>query len=296
MKLKKASLIILFVCLFCCVIYLVYYKSYTNVIATSIGEKRFINKDIVEVIPKDMELKAPIYPKRSKYIMYCNLDGDKEKEVIMTFRKKDNKNIGGIIILKRYGDTWKEILKEFGKNKIIYEVTFADIDGDNTDELLVGYSTGILEKNKLNIYKYDEKKQILNLIGDYEYSKLDIKTIINKNDNSETKKIALWKKIDEDIYVVNLLKYHNNNLIEAKEEYPNYFPRVVDYYRGKLRSKENKNSATMWYYFIDAQVKSNKYKEALNSIYEVKKIKPKGYENKKDMFNELEKYIVESFQ
>nr|WP_307897693.1 PliI family lysozyme inhibitor of I-type lysozyme [Clostridium botulinum] len=77
----------------------------------------------------------------------------------MTFRKKDNKNIGGIIILKRYGDTWKEILKEFGKNKIIYEVTFADIDGDNTDELLVGYSTGILEKNKLNIYKYDEKNK-----------------------------------------------------------------------------------------------------------------------------------------
>nr|WP_307897694.1 hypothetical protein [Clostridium botulinum] len=80
MKLKKASLILLFVCLFCCVTYLVYYKSYTNVIATSIGEKRFINKDIVEVIPKDMELKAPIYPKRSKYIMYCNLDGDKEKK------------------------------------------------------------------------------------------------------------------------------------------------------------------------------------------------------------------------
>ncbi|AEB77154.1 hypothetical protein [Clostridium botulinum] len=296
MKIKKTSLLILFICLFCGVTYFIYCKNSIKTITTSIGEKKSINKNVLKSIPKDMELQAPIYPKRAKHIMYCNLDGDKEKEVIMTFRKKDNKNIGGIMVFKREGDTWKEILNESGKNKIVYEVTFADIDGDNNDELLVGYSTGILERNKLNIYKYDKKKQILNVIGDYEYSKLDIKSIINKSNNSEQKKIALWKKIDEDIYLVNLLKYHNNNLIEAKEEYPDYFPKVVDYYRGKLRNKENKNSATMWYYFIDAQIKSNKYKEALNSIYEVKKIKPNGYENKKDMFNELEKYIVESFQ
>ncbi|KGM94771.1 hypothetical protein FDC62_13500 [Clostridium botulinum] len=296
MKVKKISLLVLFMCLFSGVTYFIYCKNSTNTVATSIAEKRAINKNVLKSVPKDMKLQAPIYPKRAKHIMYCNLNGDKEKEVIMTFIKKDNKNIGGIMVLKRDGDIWKEILKESGKNKIVYEVTFADIDGDNNDELLVGYSTGILEKNKLNIYKYDKKKQILNVIGNYEYSKLDIKSIINKSNNSEQKKMALWKKIDEDIYVVNLLKYHNNTLIEAKEEYPNYFPKVVDYYRGKLRNKENKNSATMWYYFIDAQIKSNKYKDALNSIYEVKKIKPNGYENKEDMFNELEKYIVESFQ
>ncbi|KGM96515.1 hypothetical protein Z968_06310 [Clostridium novyi A str. 4552] len=254
------------------------------------------NKNIEKYIPSGSELKKPIYPKRAKYIMYDDLYGDKEKEVIITLKDKNDKNTGGFIVLKKDGNSFKEVFKEYGKNKNIYEVTFADLDGDNKDELLVGFSTEEPSKNILKIYKYIEKDDKLKEVASHKYSKLDVKLMESDNRNSDKKKIAIWNKLDGDVYLVNVLKYDNNKLIESKEDYPYYFDKVVSYYKSKLRKNNNKNSATMWYYLVDAQIKANKQKEALNSIYEVKKIKPKGYENMEDMFKKLEKSIVDNFK
>ncbi|EDS76345.1 hypothetical protein [Clostridium massiliodielmoense] len=254
------------------------------------------NKSIEKYIPAGSELKKPMYPKRAKYIMYDDLYGDKEKEVIITLKDKNDKNTGGFIVLKKDGSSFKEVFKEYGENKNIYEVTFADLDGDNKDELLVGFSTEEPSKNILKIYKYSEKDDKLKEVASHNYSKLDVKLMESDNRNSDKKKIAIWNKLDGDVYLVNVLKYDDNKLIESKEDYPYYFDKVVKYYKLKLRKNNNKNSATMWYYLVDAQIKANKQKEALNSIYEVKKIKPKGYENMEDMFKKLEKSIVDNFK
>lgn len=280
-----------------CLVLLLLYCTNKVKVKESVEATTFnFNKNIERYIPEDTELKKPMYPKKAKYIMYDDLFGDKEKEVVITLKDKKDKNTGGFIVLKKYGDSYKEVFKEYGKNKNVYEVTFADLDGDNKDELLVGFSTGEPLKNILKVYKYNEKENKLKEIDSYRYSKLDVKLMEKDNRKSDIKKIAIWNNLDGDVYIVNVLKYDKGKLVESKEDYPHYFNKVVSYYKSKLRKNNNKNSATMWYYLVDAQIKANKQKEALNSIYEVKKIKPNGYENMEEMFKALEKSIVDNFK
>jgi hypothetical protein len=253
-------------------------------------------EDIVyKFMPKDMELYSVIKAKKDKAIKYKDLDGDKEKEILFTFKSTKNDNAGGIIVLKKYGEEWKEILMDYGEGRLVYDIYGADINGDNKDEILIGSFIGSEEGNDLRIYKFNDDCK-LQLVGEEGYHKILIRDMPNTEGRCDGRdEIALWQKANGDAYVVKVLRFNDKELVEARDVYPYYFKKVVDYYKFKLKKDYNKNNALMWYYLIDAQLKANSPKEALNSIYEVKKISPDGYGNMKKMFDKLEKQAIGSF-
>jgi len=274
------------------------YNSLTNTTAKTIAmttKSKYVEDIVYKFMPKDMELYSAIKSKRNNTIKYKDLDGDKEKEILFTFKSIKNDNVGGIIVLKEDGGEWKEILRDYGEGRLVYDIYYADINGDNKDELLIGSFIGYKEGNDLRIYKFNDDCK-LQLIGEEGYHKILIKDMPNTQGRCDGRdEIALWQKANGDAYVVKVLRFNDGGLVEARDVYPYYFKKVVDYYKFNLKKDYNKNNALMWYYFIDAQLKANNPKEALNSIYEVKKLCPEGYGNMKKMFDRLEKQAIGSY-
>lgn len=270
-------------------------KPVITMIASKKGESI---KDIVaDFLPKNMELSPSMKPKRAKSIIYKDLDGDKEKEILFTFKSIKEDSTGGLIVLKKEKEEWKEVLKDFGKGRLVYNIYYEDIDGDNKDELLVGSFIGISEGNDLKIYKFDEDDLKFKLIGEEGYHKILIRDMPDSEGKCDRKlELAIWQKATGYVYAIKVLRYDGERLVEARDVYPYYFSRIVDYYKSELKKEYNKNNVLMWYYLVDAQLKSDKPKEALNTIHEVKKNCPNGYEKMKKMFYKLEKKAIGSFK
>ncbi|QGU93810.1 hypothetical protein GOM49_00555 [Clostridium bovifaecis] len=258
-------------------------------------------KDIVaDFLPENMELSPFMMSKRAKSIIYKDLDGDKEKEILFTFKSVKEDNTGGLIILKKEKkekEEWKEVLRDFGKGRLVCNIYYEDIDGDNKDELLLGSFIGASEGNDLKVYKFNEDDFEFELIGEEGYHKILIRDMPDSEGKCDGKsEIAIWQRATGDVYAIKVLRYGEERLVEARDVYPYYFSRVVDYYKSELKKDYNKNNALMWYYLVDAQLKSNKPKEALNTIHEVKKNRPDGYDKMKKMFYKLEKQAISSFK
>lgn len=254
-------------------------------------------EDIVkEFLPKGMKLLAPTYSKRAKSIMKKDIDGDGNKEILFTFKsEKDNK--GGIIVLKEKNNAWKKVLESYGDGKVVYRIDFQDLDGDRNKDLLVSNFVGASAGNVLNAYIYDKNVDKFKLIGTEEYHKIYMKDMPNDKGKSDGKiEIALWNKYTGEAYEVKVLKYDGKKLVPAKEVYPYYYNKVIDYYKSKLRKDDYKNSAVMWYFLADAQVKANKPKEALDSIEKIKKLNIKEYSNLSTKFSKLKKQAEEDFK
>jgi hypothetical protein len=163
--------------------------------------------------------------------------------------------------------------------------------------LLVSNFVGASAGNVLNAYIYDKNVDKFKLIGTEEYHKIYMKDMPNDKGKSDGKiEIALWNKYTGEAYEVKVLKYDGKKLVPAKEVYPYYYNKVIDYYKSKLRKDDYKNSAVMWYFLADAQVKANKPKEALDSIEKIKKLNIKEYSNLSTKFSKLQKQAEEDFK
>lgn len=265
--------------------------------SVNLKDSEEVESVIQKFIPKEMQLSPAIDSKRGKAIIRRDIDKDGEKEIVFTFESLKERNKCGIIVLKKEKDSWKEILKDYDNNNCVYKVYFKDIDGDKIDELLVSYSSGKEEEKSLKVYKFDDKKTVLKLIGEEKYDKIYMKDMPNCTGKCDKKiEIALWNKDIGDAYEVKVIRYNGKKFVKAEDVYSHYYGQVIDYYRYKLRKKENKDSALMWYYLIDAQMKAGKSKEALSSIYDAKRLNLEGYEKVKDRIDKLEKKALESFK
>ncbi|MCY6370283.1 hypothetical protein [Clostridium ganghwense] len=250
-----------------------------------------------EFLPKGMEFSAPMYPKRAKSIIKKDIDGDGNKEILFTFKSKEDKYIGGIIVLKEKNHQWKKILQSYGEGKSIYRIDLKDLDGDKNDELLVSTFAGVSVGNALNIYKYDNNTDNFKLVVKDGYHKIYMNDMPNDKGRADGRvELALWKKITGDVYKVDVLKFDGKKLVPAKEVYSYYYNKVIDYYKSKLRKDDYKNSALMWYYLADAQVKAKKPEDALSSIEKIKILNPQGYSTLSDKFDKLQKDAMSYFK
>lgn len=255
-------------------------------------------EDVVkEFLPKGMKLSEPTCSKRAKSIVKKDIDGDGNKEILFTFKSEKDNNKGGIIVLKEKNNVWKKVLESYGDGKVVYRIDFQDLDGDRNKDLLVSNFVGVSAGNVLNIYIYDKNVDKFKLIGTEEYHKMYMKDMPDDKGKSDGKiEIALWNKYTGEAYEVKILKYDGKKLVPAKEVYPYYYNKVIDYYKSKLRKDDYKNSAVMWYFLADAQVKANKPKEALDSIEKIKKLNTKEYSNLSTKFSKLQKLAEEGFK
>lgn len=256
-----------------------------------------VEEVVKEFLPKGMKLSAPTYSKRVKSIMKKDIDGDGNKEILFTFKSEKDNNKGGIIVLKEKNNAWKKVLESYGDGKVVYRIDFQDLDGDRNKDLLVSNFVGTSAGNVLNVYIYDKNVDKVKLRGTEEYHKIYMKDMPDDKGICDGRvEIALWNKYTGEAYEVRVLKYDGKKLVPHKEVYPYYYNKVIDYYKSKLRKDDYKNSAIMWYFLADAQVKANKPKEALDSIEKIKKLNTKEYSNLSTKFSKLQKQAEEDFK
>lgn len=144
-------------------------------------------------------------------------------------------------------------------------ICIGDLDGDKALEIVIGYKwQGGAIWSQLNIIQWTPQGYKNLLKNDIYYSKIQVEDMKDINGRDGIYEIALWVHDTGEAYKVEVYRFKNGELIPAKDVYTYYFPRVVAYY--KERVKEMPDAAFYWYYLADAQFKAAMYEDALISI------------------------------
>ncbi len=115
------------------------------------GESSLLQKAFEESV-SDVEgiiMKTPISGQnRSSYLFY-DLDKDGIQEALVFYMNPIEEPYTYVSVFKSYDNEWKNISKIKGKSEEIYEVNFADINGDDISEIFLSW-TGITNSDKVN--------------------------------------------------------------------------------------------------------------------------------------------------
>lgn len=95
---------------------------------------------------------------RGKYqngIIYKDIDGDEDEEIIISYRDHEQGDSANIYILKKNGAGLSPMIKISGAGTGIDMLSFADFNGDGLSELVVGYISTYDDSTTLYIYELD---------------------------------------------------------------------------------------------------------------------------------------------
>ena len=85
-------------------------------------------------------MKTPISGQNRSSYLFFDLEKDGEQEAIVFYSNPIEDNFASASIFKFVNNEWKNISKIKGKSEEIYEVNFADINGDGTLEILLSWT------------------------------------------------------------------------------------------------------------------------------------------------------------
>jgi hypothetical protein len=211
---------------------------------------------IKKLLPGNTSLSVPNEPVGMDSVIQADFNNDGINEAVAFYKSKSTANQAGAIILQKKLNEWKPLTTFSG---IGYEISWGsatDITGDGIPELLLGWKIGVTAGNVLDIYQWK----------DHQFSKLqqlnfhEIELISAKN----SYRLALWKRLFEDVYQVDVLKWNKNALVSDKELYPSYFAKVSGYYQ--QRTEAVPDAAYYWYYLAESLQKAEQYEPALQAV------------------------------
>ncbi len=156
------------------------------------GNKAEIQKLIDKQTSGNYTLK---YPKnglnRSSIVMH-DIDNDEEEEAIAFYSDNEGECVHALFVECTDGD-YSVINDVKFEASGVDRVDFADIDGDKTHEILIGYSSSTSSQNTLNLFFYD--KEITKLDATYGYSSL----VTGDFNNDKTEDVLLISLFSGDI-------------------------------------------------------------------------------------------------
>ncbi len=207
-----------------------------------------------------------------------------ESEKIIVFYRWQEENY--IILLERFCNQWSIIDNIKGKGYGVSYFKIAPITDNGINNLIVGWRRGSMwsELDILQFTSYGFTRVIEE--GIY-YSKIEVENMKNKKNVKDKNEIALWLHDTKEAYKIEIYRWNLGKLVKAEDVYPYYFKRVIEFYKKKV--KEDDNFSVYWYYLVDAQIKGNKYEDALESINRALKF-TKPYPSKKELLK-LKDYI-----
>lgn len=91
-------------------------------------------------------MKTPLSGQYRSSYLFFDLENDGEQEAIVFYSNPIVDSFACASVFKKTNGEWKNISKIKGKNEEIYEVNFADINGDNVTEIIISW-TGIADDN-----------------------------------------------------------------------------------------------------------------------------------------------------
>ncbi len=125
------------------------------------GNKADIQKLIDKQTSGNYTLKYPKNGSIRSSIILHNLDDDVEEEAIAFYSDKEGDHIHALFC-ENDDDEYIVLDDIILEASNVDRIDFADINGDDTYEILIGYSTSTSSQNILNIYSYNKKIKKLN--------------------------------------------------------------------------------------------------------------------------------------
>lgn len=118
------------------------------------GDEAEIENLISLAAPNGYTLKYPKSGNHRSAIVMNDLDGDETKEAIAFFREKDNLTGVHMLVMYKSKDEWHVSSDFETETADVDSVEFADLDGGDNMEILVGYATYTPNINFLSCYRY----------------------------------------------------------------------------------------------------------------------------------------------
>lgn len=191
----------------------------------AMGDEAEIEQLISETAKNGYTLK---YPKNGNYrsaIIMADLNGDENKEAIAFFRSNDDTTKIHMLVMYSDKNSWKLSSDNITEATDIDSVDFADVDGNETPEIIVGYTTYTPNINRLCCYSYSKAK-ISEIQSGHNYSSFYSGDFDNDG-NSEIMSLLLFTAENE--ASASMLDYSaDNNSLYAKAMV-NMDPNVVKY-------------------------------------------------------------------
>lgn len=119
------------------------------------GNKAQIQKLIDKQTSGEYVLKYPKSGSNRSSIILHNFDDDETEEAIAFYSDKDGEHIHALFV-EYIEDSYSVIEDILVEASGVDRIDFADLDGDGTYEILVGYSVSTSSQNVLSIYSYSE--------------------------------------------------------------------------------------------------------------------------------------------
>ncbi len=192
-------------------------------------------------------------------IQHADLDTDGIPELIAGYRVGES-NVG-VLVLKQVDGSWQKLWEARGAGPGLTLLHLADVTGDGTPELLVGWGLGDEASNQLNIITLQEDIRIL---AEKPYDRLDILNVAGVYGDDSKTKLAIWNRVGSNTYETEVYRYFQGQLVPAPDTYQSYFPQVVQYYEQQALAMPDQ--ADLWCYLADAQLKAGEPEKALQSI------------------------------
>ncbi len=135
------------------------------------GEKAAIQELIDNIAGVGYTLK---YPQNGSYrsaITTVDFDADKEEEAIAFYLPAGEAQTLHLLVMDKVDDEWVVLGNHESKNSTVDRLLFTDLDGDGTDEIIVGWSTYNTLINDLSVYLISENGS-QEIVSDKKYSEL----------------------------------------------------------------------------------------------------------------------------
>lgn len=115
-------------------------------------------KDVVQnTAGADIILK---YPKQGEYrsaIIMMDIDNDGQDEAIVFYEKESPKSVVHMMIIDNMSGTWKSVGVFERKSIDVDQVLFADMHGNNINEIIVWFDGYNSKGKNISVYSYDGK-------------------------------------------------------------------------------------------------------------------------------------------
>ncbi|MQL51339.1 tetratricopeptide repeat protein [Desulfofundulus thermobenzoicus] len=199
--------------------------------------------------------------KSRETIRVADLNGDGVTEIIAGYRISQG-SVGVMVLQQR--EKWEKVWQEEGKGYNLERLQLADITGDGRDELLIGWTIGASAGDGLDIMSWQGDG--LKRIATSGYHRLEVEDLAGEFGQDGKQELAVWVRDTGDAFWVNVLRWDGQKLAEAEDTYSAYFPRVVEYYRQRIKEGGPLSPRFYWYYLADALVKVKDYQGALEAV------------------------------
>lgn len=214
------------------------------------------------------EAKSP----NKKNVFSIDVDGDVIKEIVVFF-KEDESFKKGFMVLKNMGDKWTKIYEKSIESSAITFLQCVSVSDKDDMRLIVGYLISGHAGSEYFLYNFKDKN-----VSEFSLGRWNSFEVLNTPEIDKEKGFVFATQIYQasSDYSSYVIRFDGRSFMPAEDFYNQYFRNTMIYYNDEIR-KEKKNQLA-WYYFIESQIKSGLYQEALSSISEVFSVKDQAGE------------------